>query len=215
MLNQRQFQVGIHRRIAMPREVFPASGDAVFLKTSDDRRAQLRYRRGILTERTVADDWILWIGVDIEDRRVVEGDSDGPQFRRERRREPVRELYVTAASERRHRRPLRERRLEPRDAAALLIHSNPEWKVGGQLLQILIEFRDLLVREAAHLAHGAARSILGRSCEDIQINLTQAIDIWPGSFSQVPHRDQDIWLGARHPGELMLNAMWAIDDFTV
>ena len=59
-----------------------------------------------------------------------------------------------------------------------------------------------------------ARDILGPSCEDIQLNLTQAIEISPGSLSQAPHRDQDIWLGAEHPGEMMLNAMWALDDFT-
>ncbi|MCB2074891.1 MAG: phytanoyl-CoA dioxygenase family protein [Novosphingobium sp.] len=59
-----------------------------------------------------------------------------------------------------------------------------------------------------------ARAILGQSCEDIQLNLTQAIEISPGSLSQAPHRDQDIWLGAAHPGEMMLNAMWALDDFT-
>ena len=59
-----------------------------------------------------------------------------------------------------------------------------------------------------------ARAILGSACEDIQLNLTQAIEISPGSLSQAPHRDQDIWLGAEHPGEMMLNAMWALDDFT-
>jgi hypothetical protein len=64
------------------------------------------------------------------------------------------------------------------------------------------------------LALDPARSVLGPSCEDIQLNLTQAIEIWPGSLSQVPHRDQDIWSGAKQPGEMMINAMWALDDFT-
>ncbi|MCB2061711.1 MAG: phytanoyl-CoA dioxygenase family protein [Novosphingobium sp.] len=63
-------------------------------------------------------------------------------------------------------------------------------------------------------ALGPARAILGSSCEEIQLNLTQAIEISPGSLSQAPHRDQDIWLGAAHSGEMMLNAMWALDDFT-
>jgi len=63
-------------------------------------------------------------------------------------------------------------------------------------------------------ALGPARTILGPHCEEIQLNLTQAIEISPGSLSQAPHRDQDIWLGAAHPGEMMLNAMWALDDFT-
>ena len=65
------------------------------------------------------------------------------------------------------------------------------------------------------VAYGAAKAVLGPQCQTIQLNLTQAIEIWPGSYAQVPHRDQDIWLGALHPGELMINAMWALDDFTV
>lgn len=65
------------------------------------------------------------------------------------------------------------------------------------------------------IAAGAARRVLETDCQEMQLNLTQAIEIWPGSFAQVPHRDQDIWLGARHSGEMMLNAMWAIDDFSV
>lgn len=64
------------------------------------------------------------------------------------------------------------------------------------------------------LAHGAAQALLGPHCEEIQLNLTQAIEISPGSLSQAPHRDQDIWLGADFSSEMMLNAMWAIDDFT-
>ncbi|MCB2077974.1 MAG: phytanoyl-CoA dioxygenase family protein [Novosphingobium sp.] len=65
------------------------------------------------------------------------------------------------------------------------------------------------------LAHDVAKEVLGPFCEDIQLNLTQAIELSPGSLSQAPHRDQDIWLGAVSPGEMMLNAMWALDDFTV
>jgi hypothetical protein len=65
-----------------------------------------------------------------------------------------------------------------------------------------------------NIALGAARAALGADCQELQLNLSQAIEIWPGSLAQVPHRDQDIWLGARHSGEMMMNAMWAIDDFT-
>lgn len=64
------------------------------------------------------------------------------------------------------------------------------------------------------LAAGTAQAVLGPHCQNIQLNLTQAIEIWPGSFAQVPHRDQDIWMGASRVGELMVNAMWALDDFT-
>ncbi len=40
-----------------------------------------------------------------------------------------------------------------------------------------------------------AQAILGPFCERIQLNLTQALEIWPGEWEQVPHRDQDMWRG--------------------
>lgn len=64
------------------------------------------------------------------------------------------------------------------------------------------------------LALGAAHAVLHEACQGLQLNLTQAIEIGPDSFAQVPHRDQDIWQGAPHQFELMVNAMWALDDFT-
>jgi len=81
----------------------------------------------------------------------------------------------------------------------------------GRLLSRSDECQKLATNE---LALNAARQILGEACIDIQLNLTQAIEIWPDSPSQVPHRDQEIWYGSEQRGELMLNAMWALDDFT-
>lgn len=81
----------------------------------------------------------------------------------------------------------------------------------GRLLSRSRECQNLALNS---IAMKAALGILGDGCEQIQLNLTQAIEIGPGSPSQVPHRDQDIWMGARHSGEMMLNCMWAIDDFT-
>lgn len=57
-------------------------------------------------------------------------------------------------------------------------------------------------------------NILGPFCERIQINLTQVIQIGSGENIQVIHRDDEVFPMA-HPGmEFMVNAMWAIDDFT-
>lgn len=50
-------------------------------------------------------------------------------------------------------------------------------------------------------------------CDTIQLNLTQAISIGPGSPEQVVHRDQQ--LVPIDPGyELVVNVMWPIDRFT-
>jgi ectoine hydroxylase-related dioxygenase (phytanoyl-CoA dioxygenase family) len=51
-------------------------------------------------------------------------------------------------------------------------------------------------------------------CETIQINLTQAIELFPGAPAQFPHRDQDMWRADKGTQEYMVNVMWALDDFT-
>lgn len=48
----------------------------------------------------------------------------------------------------------------------------------------------------------------------IELNLTQAIGIEPGEPPQFLHRDEDLW-PFPNSFEIMANAMWAIDDFTV
>jgi ectoine hydroxylase-related dioxygenase (phytanoyl-CoA dioxygenase family) len=51
-------------------------------------------------------------------------------------------------------------------------------------------------------------------CSQYQINLTQAISIGPREIKQIMHQD-DPMFPFLHPGqEIMLNCMWAVDDFT-
>lgn len=61
---------------------------------------------------------------------------------------------------------------------------------------------------------GIVEQVIGQYCECIQLNLTQGIEIWPGSPVQVPHRDHDMWRTPKGQMELMINVMWALDDFT-
>jgi hypothetical protein len=61
-----------------------------------------------------------------------------------------------------------------------------------------------------------AEAILGagtRSCDCIQLNLTQAIGIGPDEPAQIPHRDDDFF-PFPHENELMLNVLWTLDPFT-
>ena len=51
-------------------------------------------------------------------------------------------------------------------------------------------------------------------CDAIELNLTQAIGIEPGEPPQFLHRDEELW-PFPHEFEIMTNAMWAIDDFTI
>ncbi len=59
-----------------------------------------------------------------------------------------------------------------------------------------------------------ANEILGPWCDRINLNLTQGIEIHPGAPAQFPHRDQDMWQGAKGETEYLLNVMWPLSDFT-
>lgn len=49
----------------------------------------------------------------------------------------------------------------------------------------------------------------------IQLNLSQAIEIYPGAPVQVPHRDHEMWPVEKHGAQFMVNVMWPLDDFTI
>ena len=59
-----------------------------------------------------------------------------------------------------------------------------------------------------------AETVLGQACDRIQLNVAQAIEIHPGEVCQVPHRDHDMWAGAKGEHEYLLNVIWPLDPFT-
>jgi ectoine hydroxylase-related dioxygenase (phytanoyl-CoA dioxygenase family) len=59
-----------------------------------------------------------------------------------------------------------------------------------------------------------AQEILGPACDRIQLNVAQAIEIHPGALTQLPHRDHDMWQGAKGEHEYLINVMWPITPFT-
>ncbi len=61
---------------------------------------------------------------------------------------------------------------------------------------------------------GVMDHFLLKGSRGYHLNLTQAIQIGPGEPAQVIHRD-DLMFNFTHPEfEAMINAMWAVDDFT-
>jgi len=52
------------------------------------------------------------------------------------------------------------------------------------------------------------------TCSDYQINLTQAISIGPNEPKQIMHQDDPMYPFMHAESEVMINCMWAIDDFT-
>lgn len=59
-----------------------------------------------------------------------------------------------------------------------------------------------------------AQQVLGPFCDCIQLNLTQGVELHPGAEEQPPHRDQDMWGGAKGQMEYLLNVMWPLTPFT-
>lgn len=53
-----------------------------------------------------------------------------------------------------------------------------------------------------------------QACSDYQINLTQAISIGPEETKQIMHQDDPMFPFLHPDNEVMINCMWAVDDFT-
>lgn len=65
------------------------------------------------------------------------------------------------------------------------------------------------------LVLGVMDAFLRPWCSSYQINLTQAIQIFPGEPAQVFHKDDELFPhGGGSRCEYMINALWAHDDFT-
>lgn len=60
---------------------------------------------------------------------------------------------------------------------------------------------------------GLAEAMLLPHCDTIRLNLTQAIEIHPGSPRQVPHRDQDMWQGPKGGIEYLVNILLPLVPF--
>lgn len=56
--------------------------------------------------------------------------------------------------------------------------------------------------------------VLAPWCDVFQLNLTQAVEVHPGSQAQVPHRDQDMWQGPKGQVEYLVNVMWPTTKYT-
>ena len=59
-----------------------------------------------------------------------------------------------------------------------------------------------------------AERVLLPYCDNILLNLTQAVEIGPGAVEQPPHRDQDMWGGPKGEMEYLLNVIWPLTPFT-
>jgi ectoine hydroxylase-related dioxygenase (phytanoyl-CoA dioxygenase family) len=63
------------------------------------------------------------------------------------------------------------------------------------------------------LVTGIVEQVLQPWCDNVQLNLTQAIALHPGAPPQLPHRDQDMWRGAIGEVEYLVNVMWPFTPY--
>jgi ectoine hydroxylase-related dioxygenase (phytanoyl-CoA dioxygenase family) len=59
-----------------------------------------------------------------------------------------------------------------------------------------------------------ARATLLPFADTISLNLTQAVEIHPGAPLQAPHRDENMWGGAKGEMEYLINVIWPLSPFT-
>ncbi len=57
------------------------------------------------------------------------------------------------------------------------------------------------------------QAVLGPNCDRFQLNLAQALEVWPGEAEQRPHRDQDMWQGTKGQIEYLINVMWPFTPY--
>jgi ectoine hydroxylase-related dioxygenase (phytanoyl-CoA dioxygenase family) len=56
-------------------------------------------------------------------------------------------------------------------------------------------------------------AVLSPFCDRFQLNLTQALQIFPGQKAQPPHRDEDMWGGPKGQMEFLVNVMWPFSPY--
>jgi ectoine hydroxylase-related dioxygenase (phytanoyl-CoA dioxygenase family) len=56
-------------------------------------------------------------------------------------------------------------------------------------------------------------AVLSPYCDRFQLNLTQALQIFPGQRAQPPHRDEDMWGGQKGEMEYLVNVMWPFTSY--
>lgn len=56
-------------------------------------------------------------------------------------------------------------------------------------------------------------ALLGPWCDRFQLNLTQALQIFPGQGAQPAHRDENMWGGPKGEMEYLVNVMWPLGPY--
>ena len=156
LIDERQLEMRIGTCVAVTRKMLAARRYAFALQGADDDAAQTRNFFGLFSEGAIANYRVVGIGMNIEDRSVVERDADRAQFARERAPETLGQRIRVGAPEHRHWRPARKRFLEAGDAAALLVYADPcghgaseRFDVSGQLHDLFRRFDVAAEKDAA------------------------------------------------------------------
>ena len=126
-----EIKVAVDRGVAVPGEVLAAGEDVVLLQALEERDGVAHHGAGIAAEGAVADDRVRRVGVDVEDRREIEVESDGAELHGDGGGGAADEIEIVEQAELAHRRQREEGRGHARDAAALLIDADERGQIGG------------------------------------------------------------------------------------
>ena len=146
VLDERELVMRICRGVAVSREMLAAGGYPFPLQRGDDDPAKPRDIFSPFGQGAIADHRVAGIRMDVEDWCVVQRDPYRLQLGRQRLRKSLGQALVSAAPERDHRRPQRERRTQPRDTPALLVHAHPQRQLSSQRLRFTRDICDLVGR---------------------------------------------------------------------
>src|SRR4029450_11846139 len=125
VFDQRQLGMRVRTRVPMSGKVLSTCCDAFLLQGADDCGAQAPDDIRLLRQSPIADHWILWIRMNVQNGCVIERDANGLPRRRQPPPETFREGCIAAPAEGSPRWPDGKGRFQARDATALLIDAHP------------------------------------------------------------------------------------------
>ena len=151
--DDRQVEMGVHGRVAVPGEVLRARGDALPLRALDERGDVPGNELGVGAEAADPDHRVVRVHVHVRDRREVQVHAGARRARpRSPRRRPLGQLDVVDDAEREIARVgAAADRLEPGDVAALLVdrrRGRPAPPAAGGQRRELLGVADVVGEEA-------------------------------------------------------------------
>ncbi len=144
MLEKWQFLMWIANGVPDARKVLAARSHAFRLERANDNAPQAGGIFSSIRKGAIANRRAPRFRVHVEHRGVVERDAHGLQLCGQRTRKTLRQVLVSGAPQRDHRRPFGEGPLQPCDTASFLIDRDPQRHLARERLRLARQLDHLL-----------------------------------------------------------------------